>query len=157
MYIEIDNGSGFCFGVTRAINKAEEELAKGNTLYCLGDIVHNGKECDRLKQLGLITINHHQFKGLERAKVLLRAHGEPPSTYQKAKDNHIEVIDMYISMKVLRIIYALLFSGIIIFNFYISHNENIPDNLNRKIGTISFILLIMLVMLGSCLGITNSE
>ena len=64
---------------------------------------------------------------------------------------------MYISMKVLRIIYALLFSGIIIFNFYISHNENIPDNLNRKIGTISFILLIMLVMLGSCLGITNSE
>ena len=93
MYIEIDTGSGFCFGVTRAINKAEEELAKGNTLYCLGDIVHNGKECDRLKQLGLITINHHQFKGLERAKVLLRAHGEPPSTYQKAKDNHIEVID----------------------------------------------------------------
>ena len=58
MKIEIDQGSGFCFGVTRAINKAEEELARGATLYCLGDIVHNGKECDRLKKLGLITIDH---------------------------------------------------------------------------------------------------
>jgi len=56
--IEIDNGSGFCFGVTTAIKKAEEELAKGSTLYCLGDIVHNGRECDRLTQLGLISINH---------------------------------------------------------------------------------------------------
>ena len=54
MKIEIDQGSGFCFGVTRAINKAEEELAQRNTLYCLGDIVHNGKECDRLKKMGLI-------------------------------------------------------------------------------------------------------
>ena len=56
--IEIDEGSGFCFGVTTAIRKAEEELAKGNTLYCLGDIVHNGQECERLKKMGLITINH---------------------------------------------------------------------------------------------------
>lgn len=91
--IEIDNGSGFCFGVTTAIKKAEEELAKGNTLYCLGDIVHNGRECDRLKQLGLITINHEEFKNLKNAKVLLRAHGEPPSTYEIAKQNNIEIID----------------------------------------------------------------
>ena len=56
--IEIDKGSGFCFGVTTAIKKAEEELKKGGTLYCLGDIVHNGRECERLKQMGLITIDH---------------------------------------------------------------------------------------------------
>ena len=61
--IEIDEGSGFCFGVTTAIRKAEEELAKGNTLYCLGDIVHNGQECERLKKMGLITINHEEFVG----------------------------------------------------------------------------------------------
>ena len=91
--IEIDNGSGFCFGVTTAIKKAEEELAKGGTLYCLGDIVHNGRECDRLKQLGLITINHEDFKKLKNVKVLLRAHGEPPSTYEIALQNNIEIID----------------------------------------------------------------
>ena len=78
MQIEIDSGSGFCFGVTTAIRKAEEELAKGTTLYCLGDIVHNGMECERLKQLGLITIDHEQMAGLHDVKVLLRAHGEPP-------------------------------------------------------------------------------
>ena len=83
--IEIDNGSGFCFGVTTAIKKAEEELAKGNKLYCLGDIVHNGQECERLKKLGLITINHEEFAQLSNAKVLLRAHGEPPATYELAK------------------------------------------------------------------------
>lgn len=93
MNIEIDNGSGFCFGVTRAINKAEEELSKGSKLYCLGDIVHNGKECDRLRKLGLITINHDEFATLKSAKVLLRAHGEPPSTYTQAEANAIEVID----------------------------------------------------------------
>lgn len=93
MNIEIDNGSGFCFGVTRAINKAEEELSKGSKLYCLGDIVHNGKECDRLRKLGLITINHDEFATLKSAKVLLRAHGEPPSTYTQAQTNAIEVID----------------------------------------------------------------
>lgn len=91
--IEIDNGSGFCFGVTTAIQKAEEELAKGNTLYCLGDIVHNGMECDRLRQLGLITIDHEQLSQLHHAKVLLRAHGEPPATYELARKNHIEIID----------------------------------------------------------------
>ena len=73
--IEIDNGSGFCFGVTTAIKKAEEELAAGKTLYCLGDIVHNGMECERLKQLGLVTINHEEMKQLHGVKVLLRAHG----------------------------------------------------------------------------------
>ncbi len=93
MKIEIDQGSGFCFGVTRAINKAEEELARGATLYCLGDIVHNGKECDRLKRLGLVTIDHAAFSALHRAKVLLRAHGEPPATYRQAEANGIEIID----------------------------------------------------------------
>ena len=91
--IEIDNGSGFCFGVTTAIQKAEEELAKGNTLYCLGDIVHNGQECERLKKMGLITINHEEFAQLHDVKVLLRAHGEPPATYELAQKNHIEIID----------------------------------------------------------------
>ena len=91
--IEIDNGSGFCFGVTTAIQKAEEELAKGNILYCLGDIVHNGQECERLKKLGLITINHEEFAQLHDVKVLLRAHGEPPATYELARKNHIEIID----------------------------------------------------------------
>lgn len=91
--IEIDSGSGFCFGVTTAIRKAEEELAKGNTLYCLGDIVHNGRECERLKNMGLITINHEEFARLHDVKVLLRAHGEPPETYVLAQRNRIEIID----------------------------------------------------------------
>ena len=93
LQIEIDSGSGFCFGVTTAIQKAEEELAKGNTLYCLGDIVHNGMECDRLRQMGLITINHDEMRELHDVKVLLRAHGEPPATYELARRNHIEIID----------------------------------------------------------------
>jgi len=93
MTIEIDNGSGFCFGVTTAIKKAEEELAKGGTLYCLGDIVHNGMECERLKQMGLVTINHDDMARLHDVKVLLRAHGEPPATYELARRNNIEIID----------------------------------------------------------------
>lgn len=93
MKVEIDEGSGFCFGVTRAIGKAEEELAKGSKLYCLGDIVHNGKECDRLGQMGLSTIGHSEFNNLHDAKVLFRAHGEPPSTYSLAKKNNITLID----------------------------------------------------------------
>lgn len=103
--IEIDNGSGFCFGVTTAIKKAEEELSKkdesGRTekgrpspiLYCLGDIVHNGKEVERLHERGLVTINHDDLKHLNGVKVLLRAHGEPPSTYETAQQNKIEIID----------------------------------------------------------------
>ncbi len=93
MIIEIDDGSGFCFGVTTAIKKAEEELAKGEKLYCLGDIVHNGMECDRLRDMGLITINHDEMRQLHNAKVLLRAHGEPPETYELARKNNIEIID----------------------------------------------------------------
>ena len=93
MVIEIDNGSGFCFGVTTAIKKAEEELAKGTTLYCLGDIVHNGMECERLRNMGLITINHDEMRQLHNVKVLLRAHGEPPETYELARRNNIEIID----------------------------------------------------------------
>ena len=91
--IEIDEHSGFCFGVTTAIKKAEEELQKGETLYCLGDIVHNSIECDRLEKLGLITINHEEFAKLHNAKVLLRAHGEPPATYETARKNNLEIID----------------------------------------------------------------
>lgn len=91
--VEIDEGSGFCFGVVTAIHKAEEELAKGETLYCLGDIVHNSREVDRLKTMGLITINREEFKQLKNAKVLLRAHGEPPETYMIARENKIEIID----------------------------------------------------------------
>ena len=91
--IEIDEGSGFCFGVTTAIKKAEEELAQGRPLYCLGDIVHNGMECDRLREMGLITINHEEMRKLHDVKVLLRAHGEPPETYELARRNHIEIID----------------------------------------------------------------
>lgn len=93
MNIEIDKKSGFCFGVVKAIAKAEEELAKGDVLYCLGDIVHNGQEVDRLSRMGMITINHEQFAQLHDAKVLLRAHGEPPSTYEIARKNNITLID----------------------------------------------------------------
>ncbi|ADQ80926.1 hydroxymethylbutenyl pyrophosphate reductase [Paludibacter propionicigenes WB4] len=91
--IEIDKKSGFCFGVVKAITKAEEELAKGETLYCLGDIVHNGQEVERLTKMGLITIDHEQFALLHDAKVLLRAHGEPPKTYDIAKENNLTLID----------------------------------------------------------------
>lgn len=93
MVIEIDSGSGFCFGVTTAISKAEEELAKGECLYCLGDIVHNGRECERLKNLGLKTVDHADMNSIVNAKMLLRAHGEPPATYQKAQQQHITIID----------------------------------------------------------------
>ena len=91
--IEIDAGSGFCFGVVNAIRKAEEELEKSGRLYCLGDIVHNNQEVERLKAKGLVTIDHEEFKKLRQVKVLLRAHGEPPETYRIAKENHIEIID----------------------------------------------------------------
>ena len=79
--------------MTTAIKKAEEELAQGETLYCLGDIVHNGMECERLRQMGLVTIDHEQMQQLHDVKVLLRAHGEPPATYELARQNNIEIID----------------------------------------------------------------
>ena len=91
--IEIDSGSGFCFGVTTAIRKAEEELNKSGHLYCLGDIVHNTAEVDRLAKQGLETITHEQLELLHDVKVLLRAHGEPPETYETARRNRIEIID----------------------------------------------------------------
>lgn len=91
--INIDEKSGFCFGVIKAISKAEAELAKGSTLYCLGDIVHNEEEVNRLAKLGMITINHEELAKLKNVNVLLRAHGEPPSTYETAKANNINLID----------------------------------------------------------------
>lgn len=91
--IEIDSGSGFCFGVTTAISKAEEELERTGVLYCLGDIVHNAGEVERLRKKGLITVDHEEFARLRNVKVLLRAHGEPPSTYETARRNNIEIID----------------------------------------------------------------
>ena len=91
--IEIDNGSGFCFGVVTAIRKAEEEINKSGHLYCLGDIVHNSNEVERLQKIGLETITHEQMNELHNVKVLLRAHGEPPATYQMAQRNNIEIID----------------------------------------------------------------
>ncbi len=93
MEIEIDNQSGFCFGVVNAIQQAEKELEGDKTLYCLGDIVHNGREVERLEKMGLVTINHEQFAQLYNATVLLRAHGEPPSTYEIAKRNNITIVD----------------------------------------------------------------
>ena len=91
--IEIDQASGFCFGVVTAITKAEEELAKSGRLYCLGDIVHNSDEVQRLCDKGLVTITHADLESLKNVKVLLRAHGEPPSTYATAIRNNIEIID----------------------------------------------------------------
>jgi len=91
--IEIDNGSGFCFGVVTAIRKAEEQINKSGHLFCLGDIVHNSNEVERLQKIGLETITHEQLKHLHNVKVLLRAHGEPPETYRTAKENSIEIID----------------------------------------------------------------
>lgn len=93
MLIEIDEGSGFCFGVTTAIKKAEEELAKSDSLYCLGDIVHNGREVERLKKMGLITVEHSDLDSLHDTQMLLRAHGEPPQTYMKAERQNIRLID----------------------------------------------------------------
>lgn len=91
--IEIDKDSGFCNGVVTAIRKAEEELEKSGHLYCLGDIVHNSNEVERLCANGLQTITHDELKNLHNVKVLLRAHGEPPETYRVAAENCIEIID----------------------------------------------------------------
>lgn len=92
MQVTIDTHSGFCFGVTGAIRKAEDELQRG-PLFCLGDIVHNGEEVARLDRLGLETIDYDRLRELRGGRVLLRAHGEPPLTYHIAEENGIEIID----------------------------------------------------------------
>ena len=93
MKVTIDPHSGFCFGVVYAIQKAEEELEVSGHLYCLGDIVHNNKEVERLYNKGLKVIDHEKLKELHDCKVLIRAHGEPPETYEIALRNNIELID----------------------------------------------------------------
>ena len=93
MNVTIDQESGFCFGVVFAIQMAEAELDVTGTLYCLGDIVHNNMEVERLTKKGLKIINHDQFRELHDCMVLIRAHGEPPETYQTAIQNNIELID----------------------------------------------------------------
>lgn len=93
MTISIDENSGFCFGVIHAIQTAEAYLQKHDTLYCLGDIVHNNEEVKRLTNSGLRIIQQDQFKKLQNTTVLIRAHGEPPLTYKIAKQNHITLID----------------------------------------------------------------
>ena len=93
MQIEIDERSGFCHGVTTAINKAEAKLQAGGELFCLGDIVHNGREVERLQQMGLKTVDHTDFALLSGVRVLLRAHGEPPETYLTAERNGITLVD----------------------------------------------------------------
>ena len=93
MKIEIDEKSGYCFGVEFAIQMAEDEMAEGNELYCLGDIVHNSMEVKRLHEKGLRIIEHEELKNLSNCKVLIRAHGEPPETYKIAIENNIELID----------------------------------------------------------------
>ena len=91
--IEIDQASGFCFGVVNAIQSAEKELENSNELYCLGDIVHNSQEVNRLQIKGLQTITHNDLPRMNGKKVLLRAHGEPPDTYDFARDNNISIVD----------------------------------------------------------------
>lgn len=91
--IEIDQNSGYCFGVEFAIEMAEDELSENGKLYCLGDIVHNHMEVERLAAKGLEIIDHEDMKDLRDCKVLIRAHGEPPETYKLAIENNIELID----------------------------------------------------------------
>ena len=93
MKVIIDDNSGFCFGVVRAISRAEEALAEGGTVYSLGDIVHNRVEVQRLEKLGLQTVTHDDMEQLGGRRLFIRAHGEPPTTYVKAKQLGIDVID----------------------------------------------------------------
>ena len=93
MKITIDQNSGYCFGVEYAIQMAEDEMEQSKELYCLGDIVHNDMEVQRLYKKGLRIIDHSQLKDLHDCRVLIRAHGEPPETYAIALNNNIELID----------------------------------------------------------------
>lgn len=121
MIIEVDKDSGFCPGVVSAIKKAEGELQARPSLYCLGDIVHNSQEVQRLQEQGLSTIDHSQLSQLRDTKVLLRAHGEPPSTYETARQNGIEIIDatcpvvLQLQKKILRMFEAEPASQIVIY------------------------------------------
>jgi 4-hydroxy-3-methylbut-2-en-1-yl diphosphate reductase len=93
MKVDIEPGSGFCFGVENAVRIAEEALRAGEKVFCLGEIVHNDLEVDRLKDLGLVTVSHEDFAQLRDSKVLIRAHGEPPPTYETARKNNITIIE----------------------------------------------------------------
>lgn len=93
LLVEIDDSSGFCFGVVKAVNKAEESLVKGEPVYCVGQIVHNDEESERLKNKGLITVARDQLPAIKNKRVLFRAHGEPPESYQLADQNQCEIID----------------------------------------------------------------
>jgi 4-hydroxy-3-methylbut-2-enyl diphosphate reductase len=93
MFIETDRHSGFCFGVRNAVEIAEESLLRGEKVFSLGPIVHNDREVERLASLGLVSINHEEFRKLRNCKVLIRAHGEPPETYLTAERNNIEIIE----------------------------------------------------------------
>ena len=93
MEVLIDQNAGFCFGVVKAIDAAEQQLASNQSLYCLGDIVHNNAEVQRLANKGLAVIDYQQMEQLHDTRVLIRAHGEPPSTYAIAQRQHIELVD----------------------------------------------------------------
>jgi len=93
MQVFVDPNSGFCGGVVKAVKMAEKEIAGQDQLYCLGEIVHNQAEVVRLTERGITFISHDDLKSIRNAKVLVRAHGEPPETYQLAKQNNIELID----------------------------------------------------------------
>ncbi|MBN2263405.1 MAG: 4-hydroxy-3-methylbut-2-enyl diphosphate reductase [Prolixibacteraceae bacterium] len=93
MHIEIDNKSGFCFGVQRAITKAEELIGNGENITCLGEMVHNHEEVERLEKLGMKTIDIEQLNKQTKQTILIRSHGEPPSTYQKLSKNNNTIID----------------------------------------------------------------
>jgi 4-hydroxy-3-methylbut-2-enyl diphosphate reductase len=93
MVVEVDKQSGFCFGVRNAVEIAEKALLNGERVFSLGPIVHNDKEVDRLSSLGLVSIDHEQFKNLKECKVLIRAHGEPPETYLTADSNNITIVE----------------------------------------------------------------
>ena len=93
MVVEVDERSGFCFGVRNAVEIAEEALARNEKVFSLGPIVHNDIEVERLANLGLVSVNHEEFKKLKNCKVLIRAHGEPPDTYELAGKNNITIIE----------------------------------------------------------------
>ena len=93
MIVEIDENAGFCFGVTNAINKAEKEISGSGKLFCLGEMVHNQEEMSRLESLGMTTVSYQDFETFENCTVLIRAHGEPPKTYEIAQKNNISIID----------------------------------------------------------------